>query len=480
MFVGLDLGTSRFRAIGFDASGRRVASADAATQIRYGRDGSVTIDPHEAWRTARNLLLAISSEAMPRAIGVCAQLAILGIGVSGRPTTPAILWSDQRARSEAEAIAEALGNQAYALSRRPIVAELPAAKIRSLAVRRPSVARRTRSWISLKDYVVLRLTGEVMTDPTHASYTGLYDVAARAWSPRLADAAHADIGALPPVRDGVACAGGVSRTASAVTGVPAGTPVAVGAPDGTAGAIGAGAVKAGITVDVAGSTDVLFRTLRAAGPPGDGRLIVNAFPVPGLWAAGGPTGLSGGAISWLARLLGYESAASLRDHLKAQDLLTRSSDGLAFRTEFTGARFPDWRRGAHGVISGIRPEHQVGHLVRAAEEGAVFLVGAGLDEIERATGRLTDVIVVGGASRDPDGLELRATAWNRIVRTVREPEASALGAAMLASVAAGGAGSLQQAANAMIAPAAAYRPDRHATAGLSSAREAWKRAGGDE
>jgi gluconokinase len=125
MFVGLDLGTSRFRAIGFDASGRRVASADAATQIRYGRDGSVTIDPHEAWRTARNLLLAISSEAMPRAIGVCAQLAILGIGVSGRPTTPAILWSDQRARSEAEAIAEALGNQAYALSRRPIVAELP-------------------------------------------------------------------------------------------------------------------------------------------------------------------------------------------------------------------------------------------------------------------------------------------------------------------------------------------------------------------
>lgn len=478
MLVGLDLGTSRFRAIGFNESGRRMATVDGPAGIRHGLGGAVTIHPDEAWASVARLLATVSTQAPVSAIGVCAQLGVLGVNRAGRPTTPAILWSDQRASDEARAIGDLLGDAGYALARRPIVAELPAAKVRWLTTHRPSSTIRTRWWISLKDYIVLRLTAEITTDPTHASYTGLYDVAARTWSPRLAEAAGIDLGSLPSVQEAPAVAGAVSRAASRVTGVAAGTVVAVGAPDGTAGAIGAGAVRSGVTVDVAGSTDVLFRAVRSAGSVASTRLIVNAFAVPGLWAIGGPTGLSGGAVLWLAHLLGFESASALRAGLRAQGSLNPSSDGLVFRTELTGSRFPDWRPEARGLISGIRAEHGAAQLLRAAEEGSAFLVGAGLDEIADATGRIAEVIIVGGASRDQEGLELRADAWNRTVRTVFEPEASALGAAMLGAVAAGSMPSLPEAASSMVHPKSVFRPRPRRVSALAIAKAAWRKAGG--
>lgn len=477
MLVGLDLGTSRFRAIGFDDSGARVATAEAAPEVRYGRNGAVSLDPDAVWAAACEVLRDVSAAAAPRALGVCAQLAVLGVGAHGQATTPIILWSDQRAAVEAAVIATSLGASGYELARRPIVAELPAAKIRAAITRAPALARRTRAWISLKDYMVLRLTEELVTDPTHASYTGLFDVAARRWSPRLAEAALVDPATLPVVREATELAGRVSPGAARLTGIPAGTPVAVGAPDGTAGAVGAGATKAGVTVDVAGSTDVVFRTVRTPGTPGDRNLIVNAFAAPGLWAVGGATGMTGGAILWLGHLLGYAGAAELREGLRARGCLRASSDGIVFRTELTGGRFPRWQPALRGAISGLRPDHDAGHLLRAAEEGAAFLVGDGLDEIERVTGRVREVVVVGGGSREPGTLELRASAWARRVRTVREPEASALGAALLAAVAAGEEPSLTAAAGRMIASGPKYSGHRSWTAALDRAKAAWRTAG---
>ena len=479
MFVGLDLGTSRYRAIAFDSDGCRVSSADARAEIRYGADGSATIDPVAAWQAASGLLGSVARAGPVRAVSVTAQLAILGVSKSGRPTTPALLWSDRRARTEADAIAACLGDHAYPLTGRPILPEAPAAKILWFASHRPNVSARTSSWLSLKDYIVARLTGEICTDPTHASYTCLFDVGRLRWSARLAEAANVDVATLPRVADAASLAGTVSIGAAAVTRLPVGTPVAVGAPDGTAGAVGAGAVRAGITVDVAGSTDVLFRTTRKALLENDRRLVVNAFAVPGLWAVGGPTGLSGGAIAWLARLLGYTDAAALRQGIAASVAgMPEGSEGVVFRTELTGGRFPDWRPDALGVISGLRPEHRAGHLIRAAEEGSAFLVATGLDAIAEHTSPVRQVVVVGGTSRHREALELRASAWRRIVTTVREADASALGAAMFAAVAAGEQPSLVDAASAMVHPAATYRPVRRRASVLSRSRLAWESAVG--
>ena len=101
--------------------------------------------------------------------------------------------------------------------------------------------------------------------------------------------------------------GGIGRESRPRLDVPAGTPVAVGGPDGSVAALGSGAVRAGLTVDVAGSTDVLLHLCDRPILDPERRSILNAFLLPGLWTVGGPTGLTGGAAAWLSGVLGYGS-----------------------------------------------------------------------------------------------------------------------------------------------------------------------------
>lgn len=477
VFVGIDLGTSGCRAIAFAPDGSRVRVAEASSSVLYGADGSATVDVDATWRTVCRLLPQVIGRQRTLAVGVCAQLAFLGVDASGRPTTPGFLWSDRRASREADRLAAGLGAEAYAIGRRRVTPEVLAAKILWLMSDRPQIVARTHRWLSLKDFVVARLTGETVTDVTHASYTLLFDVGARRWSPLLVARAGIDPAALPPVREASELAGLVTTKASAVTGLPVGTPVAVGAPDGTAGAVGAGAVRAGVTVDVAGSTDVVFRTTSTLGIRNGTDVVVNAFAAPGLWAIGGPTGLTGGAILWLARLLGYAGTPELYADLGPAILrIPPGCDGVAFRTALTGERFPGWDARAGGMITGLRPEHGPAHLARAAEEGAAFLVQDGLDAIVAAAGPIRTVTVVGGVSGRPEALQTRADVWRRAVETVREPDASALGAAILGAVAARSFGSLQDAAASMVHRAARFTPSRSRSKALAAARERWSRA----
>ncbi len=473
LFVGLDVGSSSIRAIGFDERGVRRAFADCRTPLRYDRREAATIHPDELWRAVADVLRRIVGAGPVQAVGVCGQLGMLGIAASGKATTPIVLWSDSRAGAEAAELAERLGAQAYTVAHRQVTGEVMAAKIRWFSVHHPATVSRTRLWLSLKDYIVARLTGEYVTDATHASYSLLFDVSERTWSRALVEAAGVAPDTLPPVADATALAGLVSSSAARATGLFRGTPVAVGSPDGTAGAVGAGAVAPGTTVDVAGTTDVVFRTTSVVAGM-DPRLVANAYALPGLWAVGGPTGMTGGAVLWLAQLLGYPGAAELREGLAGQARAAGSdSAGLVFRTELTGARFPGWTAGTRGVIAGIRPDHQAAHLLRAAEEGAAFLVGDGLDAVEESTGRIDRVVVVGGPSVRDETLQLRADAWRRTVVTVREREASALGAAMLAGLAANVWSSPSEAAFSMVHPDATFRPSKVASARLALIHALW-------
>ena len=93
--------------------------------------------------------------------------------------------------------------------------------------------------------------------------------------------------------------------------------VAVGGPDGSTGALGAGAAAAGVTVDIAGTTDVLMHLVGE--PPvrsALGGAVLNAYLLDDLWAAGGPTGLTGGGLEWLTGVLGYSSVAAAYEALE--------------------------------------------------------------------------------------------------------------------------------------------------------------------
>ena len=364
---------------------------------------------------------------------------------------------------------------------RPVVPELPLVWLSWLARHRPAALLRAACLLSLKDFLLLRLVGEAVTDPVHASYTGMFDIAHGAWSDTVLAAVGVNRTLLPRVADAASLAGLLTPEGARMLGVPVGTPVVVGAPDGTVGAIGAGSVQPGVTVDVAGTTDVVLHALARPLFDSLGRCVLNAHAAPGLWTAGGPTGLTGGTLDWTAKLLGYESAVAVEQALSL-DLASvpPGANGLAFRTALTGSRFPMWRSKEAGQLSGIRPLHGPAHIVRAAIEGAAFAVAEGLDVLRGLGAELAEIVVVGGTAYSEFALQIRSDVWNLPVVTLMDNEATTVGATMLAAVCFGVFDDLAQAAHALVGERRRFTPRSEHRTALERARCRWQEAATQE
>jgi gluconokinase/xylulokinase len=256
--------------------------------------------------------------------------------------------------------------------------------------------------------------------------------------------------------------------------VRAGVPVAVGASDGTLGSIGAGAVRPGRAVDVAGSTDVLFVAHDRPPTLSGVEAVTNPHPIPGMFFVGGPTGLTGGGIERLMALLGYDSSRDARDALGPElDSIPPGSAGLRIDPCLTGSRFPRWRERDRGVVAGLSLGHTRAHLYQAAQEGSAFVVAEGIDALHAVGIEFDEIVVVGGVASNHALLQLRCDAWDIPVRASAEPEASSLGTAMVAAVAAGLYGDIGEAATAMVRPGLRFEPDREVASALAVARAEW-------
>lgn len=248
LLIALDVGTGSVRAHLLDAQGTLVATAGRSVPVEAGPDGRAEMDPDQIWNAACAALsevLAGTEPARIAALGVASALGYLTLGEQGTPLGPALLWMDRRAKAEAAHLASILDEDyLYRITGRNLDPEIFLAKLLWIRRHEPERFARTRCFVGIKDDLIRRLTGTIGSDPTHASYTMLYDVARRDWSAEILEATRVPRDMLPPLRRADEVAGQISREAATLTGLPQGLPVVTGASDGTVGCLAAGIVNA--------------------------------------------------------------------------------------------------------------------------------------------------------------------------------------------------------------------------------------------
>jgi xylulokinase len=474
--LAIDAGSSRTRATLLSTDGQTLAAGAAATPSKSDRHGEAVLSGADLWQQVAALVADLPTPDVDVAgIGVAAQLGVVPVDEAGRATDDALLWPDGRAAREARELDERLGSLRACVGRR-VSPELPASKLLWWERHRPETVAASRWLLSLKDFLVMQLTAVAATDETHASYSGWFDVGARAYSKKLVSAAGAPRRLLPPVRRAFEPAGALHAQAAARLGLREGIAVAVGAPDGTVGALAAGAIDAGVTVDVAGTTDVLLSVIDEPRWDPSQQAVLNAFALPDRWVLGGPTGMTGGAVEWVSRLLGFASASDAFERLGAEAMaLPVGCDGLSFDPALSGSRFPGWNMAERGLITGLAPHHGPAHVLRAAYEGAAFVVLEGIDAVRAAGAAVEEVVIVGGVAKHPELVRLRSELWGLPVQLVGG-EATTLGAAMLAGVAAGVYGDVREAAKALAAPTLEVARGGNPRADVDAARRRWQAA----
>jgi len=447
VILAIDLSTSTCKIYVFNRDGKIICSNQKNYNSKSPKENWVELDPENAWSVVcaniKNVLQKIDNKKII-GIGVTAQLGIVPVDERGKALAPILTWMDQRAKNQAGKIEQDIGNKnIYRLSGRRVSPELSCPKMMWFQENEPQIYNKTAKFLSLKDYIIARLTGRFVTDPTHASYTLLYNIEKREWDRELINDLGLDLKKLPDVFVSESLIGTVSKEVAALTGLVEGIPVAVGGPDGSIGTLGAGMIKPGRTVNVVGTTDVFFTCTDKAIFDKQMRTVVNCHLLSGLWSIGGPMSMTGGCLEWFlnefgqpekekARRIGC-SAFKIFDEEAASFQL--GAENLFFYTSLVGDRTPNWNPNIRGSILGLTPNHKKKHLIRAILEGSSFLVKQVIDILEKMDIELKDVIMVGGGSRSYVWQQTRAdvTGKTYLVPNIEE-NATALGTYIIVAV----------------------------------------------
>ena len=467
-FLGIDVGTSGVKAILVGESGAVLAAAAEPLVLSTPRPGWAEQDPETWWQATIAVVgrvLAADPRARVASIGVSGQMhSSVFLDAGGGVIRPALLWCDGRTTAECAEITERVGGEARLrdLACNPALEGFTLPKVLWLRNHEPAAFDRLATVMLPKDFIRYRLTGVLATEPSDASATLMFDTAHGTWSDAILSEVGLPISIVPVVGGSAEVLGKVTPQATALTGLPAGTPVVGGGADNACGAAGVGVVGPGEAVASWGTSGTVLAPM--AEPRVDPSLRAHTFchVVPDTWYLMGVVLSAGSAFGWYRDRLARDVAAldDANDLLNAEAASVRpGAEGVTFLPYLQGERTPHRDASARGALLGLSLAHSRAHVSRAILEGICFALRDSLTILQELGLSVDSVVLTGGGARSAFVRRLQAEVFGLPVCTVDREEGPAYGAALLAAVGAGAFPDLATAARATLVRGPREHPD---------------------
>lgn len=459
--MALDIGTSAVKAALFDTAGHSVGIVQEEYELEKPAPDIVEIDPEIYWQATQSTIAAVlkvsgvAPDDIP-AIGITSQgETLIPVDQEGNTLWKAIVWLDNRAVREAEAIAAAFDiDEVYRITgQQEIVPGWTASKILWLRNNEPEVFQKTAKFLLVEDYIIYKLTGRYATDHALVPSTLYYDLVAGDWwdgmlgflgisRTQLPDLQYSGKNGMPVVAEI-----GLSRGTLVVT-----TPI-----DQIAGAVGAGNSSPGMVTETTGTSMAISACCDNLVYDPQKRVGVYRHATPDTYVLLPWIPTAGMILRWFRDELGGER--SFDELAKEAMNVPAGSDGLVLLPHFSGAVCPQVNPFAKGVLYGLSLGHTRGHIVRAIMESVAFILKENLEMLDALGVETETVCSIGGGAQSELWLQIKADVLNREIATVETREATCLGAAILAAVGVGLYPDLEQAAAQMVRHKPLIHPD---------------------
>jgi xylulokinase len=434
MFLGIDLGTSAVKAVVVDSRQRLVARSSVALTCQRPQPLWSEQDPEQWWQ---------ATVAAVRSLPSATRRAVHSIGLSGqmhgavlldrhqRVQRPAILWNDGRSERECREI-QASEPRLQNITGNLAMPGFTAPKLLWLRRHEPEIFAHIAMVLLPKDYLRLRLTGNLISDLSDASGTLWLNVAERAWSEPMLAASHLTRSQVPELVEGNSPTGRVRADVSALLGIETAL-VAGGAGDNAATAVGTGVVEPGDAFLSLGTSGVLFVVTDQFQPSPQKAAHAFCHALPARWHQMSVMLSAASALDWATNLLGFQNIAAAMAAAQAQGL---NSNTPLFLPYLNGERTPHNDPFARGVFYRLSPDTSAADLIVSVLEGVAHGFVDGLDTLTQAGSTVSRITLVGGGTRADYWSELLAAALNLpLIRSYGAEHAAALGAARLGRLA---------------------------------------------
>jgi xylulokinase len=380
-----------------------------------------------------------------------ASVAVASVGetgvlldAAGVATTDSIAWFDTRTRPQATWLAERIGkDELFARSGLSLQPIFSLNKLLWHREHEPDAWARSVHWVMLADFIAYRLCGEAATDLSLASRTLMLDLRELRWDEQTLAQAEIDPRLLAPLIPAGTPLGRATASAAALTGLPMTAVVAVGGHDHVCGALAAGVTRTGQMLNSLGTAEALFLPIeQPLADPTAGRqgYTQGAHVVGGGYYAFGSSYTSGASTEWLRELLGATDDPLAYDELiAAAERVPSGSLGVLFLPHLRLANPPYDDPRSRGALIGLTMDAGRDVITRAIFEGQA-LESRNTFEPLLAYPEVTapqSVVAIGGGTRNPLLMRVKASVTNLIHHIIEAQEATALGAALLGGLGAG-------------------------------------------
>ena len=492
--AAIDAGTGSGRCVIFDSAGNQIAMASREWSHPTIREfpGSFVFETGENWR----LLCESTREAIQRA--KISPEEIRGISATSMREGMVLyddagkeIWAcpnvDSRAIDEVtQLIQKGLAKKIYLRAGDWLAITSPP-RFLWIKKHQPEIYRKAAHMTMISDWILYKLTGKFVTDPSIGSSSNLFQLSKRTWSDDIIDWLKLRREIFPEVKEPGTVLGEVTAEAATETGFKAGTTVVIGGADTQLGLIGIGAVEPyGITT--IGGT--FWQQTIVTGKPvidPEIRLRTLCHAVPNHWMTEGIGFLCGLTMRWFRDgFCEREKEMATREGVDAYYLLEKQAEHVPPGSNGVIPIFSDimnGKRWLHASPSFIqfdinRPQSSgKKECFRAIEESAVYVAWGHLKIIESLTRRKArEVVFCGGASKGFLWPQILADVFGVRVNVPVVKESTALGAAICAGVGAGVFPNLQETAKELVKWERTFEPNENNHKDYVKAYEQWRKA----
>lgn len=444
--LGIDIGTTHCKAGLFALDGKPVKIASRPTvalRAREGEGAGSYIDPEQLWMAVGAAIEEATAEAEPGqilALGIAsmAETGLLVDRLSGQALTPFYPWFDTTASPQAERLAR----HGDALERfrrsgiRPSF-KVSLAKLLSIRDRQPRLMDGS-VWMGVAEWAAFKLTGEMRAEYSLAGRTYAFDIGQKSWDRKLLASLDLPEEIFPPAGPSTQSVGLSRNPGHYQTSLSQGIPVFIAGHDHPVAAFAAGVIHAGQALDSMGTAEVLIGALEERPldkEDFDSGLSYGCHAIPGklYWMGGLST--SGGSVEWLRNLLGGGDRLTYEE---LEDLLVGVGEGpgdLLYFPYLAGSGSPHTDPGVRAAFVGLNADHTQADLYKAVLEGTAYELEYIRRVGEAVTGQaIHRLVVAGGGARNHSWLQIKADVSGSTLEIPEMPEATLLGAAMIAGV----------------------------------------------
>ena len=450
LYIGVDLGTSSVKLLLMNGEGKIQKTVTREYPLYFPKPGWSEQNPEDWWKETLEGIEELTSEydkSQVAGISFGGQMhGLVILDENDQVIRPAILWNDGRTSKETDYLNTVVGKKNLSTYTANIAfAGFTAPKILWVKENEPEHFNKIKKIMLPKDYIAYKLSGVHCTDVSDASGMLLMDVKNKCWSKEMIEICGISEAQLPKLYESYEVVGTLKEDVANKLGLSTACKIIAGAGDNAAAAIGTGTVGEGRCNISLGTSGTIFISSEKFGV--DENNALHAFA-----HADGHYHLMGCMLSaascnkwWMDDIIGTKAYG------EEQDKITKLGENNVFFLPYLmGERSPHNNPDARGTFIGMTMDTSREDMTQAVLEGVAFAIRDSFEVAKSLGIHIERTKICGGGAKSPLWKKIIANVLNVKVDVIETEEGPAYGGALLAAVACGEFGSIEEATNTVV------------------------------